>query len=42
MVGKNMTNSSNALPELLSAIGEVIGTDRVTQDANDLETYGRD
>ena len=37
-----MTNSSNALPELLSAIGEVIGTDRVTQDANDLETYGRD
>ena len=37
-----MTNSSNALPALLKSIGQVIGTNRVTQDTNDLETYGRD
>ena len=37
-----MTNSSAALPELLTAIGQVIGPERITQDHNDLETYGRD
>ena len=42
MVGKNMTNSSAALPELLTEIGQVIGPERVTQDHNDLETYGQD
>ena len=37
-----MTNSSAALTELLTAIGQVIGPERVTQDHNDLETYGQD
>ena len=37
-----MTNSSNPPPQLIDELKHIVGSDRVSVDANDLETYGRD
>ena len=37
-----MTNSSNPPPQLIDELKQIVGPDRVSVDANDLETYGRD
>ena len=37
-----MTNSSNPPPQLIDELKQIVGSDRVSLDANDLETYGRD
>ena len=37
-----MTNSSNPPPQLIDELKQIVGSNRVSLDANDLETYGRD
>ena len=37
-----MTNSSNPPPQLIDELKQIVGSNRVSLDSNDLETYGRD